>query len=91
MDAVMKAAGLETFDAVVPNEIGGMNAFEAFLAAHRYKKSVLDTDLVARAYPFIWQTVRCLNDLPVLPAAVANGCGETRVCSRLKINDQSLT
>jgi len=79
MNAVMKAAGLKTFDAVVPNEIGGMNAFEAFLAAHRFKKSVLDTDLVARAYPFIWQTVRCLNGLPVVPAAVANGCGETKV------------
>lgn len=82
----MKAAGLETFDAVVPNEIGGMNAFEAFLAAHRFKKSVLDTDLVARAYPFIWQTVRCLNDLPVVPAAIANGAGKTEVC-----NDTMLT
>lgn len=75
----MKAAGLKTFDAVIPNEIGGMNAFEAFLAAHRFKKSVLDTDLVARAYPFIWQTVRCLNDLPVVPAAIASGAGRTEV------------
>ncbi|TVY51163.1 putative D-/L-hydantoinase subunit A [Lachnellula cervina] len=86
IEAVMKAAGLETFDAVVPNEIGGMNAFEAFLAAHRFKKSVLDTDLVARAYPFIWQTVRCLNDLPVVPAAIANGAGKTEVFKTAKDN-----
>ncbi|TVY30036.1 putative D-/L-hydantoinase subunit A [Lachnellula hyalina] len=86
IEAVMKAAGLETFDAVVPNEIGGMNAFEAFLAAHRFKKSVLDTDLVARAYPFIWQTIRCLNDLPVVPAAIANGAGKTEVFKTAKDN-----
>jgi len=45
----MSAVGLSTFDAVVPNEIGGMNSFEALLAAHRFNKSTLDTDLVARA------------------------------------------
>ncbi|TVY45805.1 putative D-/L-hydantoinase subunit A [Lachnellula occidentalis] len=86
IEAVMKAADLETFDAVVPNEIGGMNAFEAFLAAHRFGKSVLDTDLVARAYPFVWQTVRCLNDLPVVPAAIANGAGKTEVFKTAKDN-----
>lgn len=79
MNAVMEASDLKTFDAVIPNEIGGMNAFEAFLAACRFNKSVLDTDLVARAYPFIWQTIRCLNDLQVVPAAIANGAGETKV------------
>ncbi|TVY68923.1 putative D-/L-hydantoinase subunit A, partial [Lachnellula suecica] len=86
MNAVMRAADLKTFDAVIPNEIGGMNAFEAFLAAYRFKKSVLDTDLVARAYPFIWQTVRCLNDLPVAPAAVANGAGQTKTFKTARDN-----
>ncbi len=79
MKAVMKATGLSAFDAVIPNEIGGFNAFEALLAAHRFKKSVLDTDLVARAYPMIWQTVRCLNRVPVVPAAVTDGAGKTEV------------
>ena len=76
MKAVMKMTGLSTFDAVIPNEIGGLNAFEAFLAALRFGKSVLDTDLVARAYPKLWQTVRCLDGIPVLPGAVANGAGK---------------
>jgi DUF917 family protein len=79
MKGVMTATGLETFDAVIPNEIGGMNAFEALLAAHRFNKSTLDTDLVARAYPKVWQTVRCLKDIPVAPAAVANGAGKQEV------------
>jgi DUF917 family protein len=82
MKGVMEVTGLSTFDAVVPNEIGGMNSFEALVAASRFKKSVLDTDLVARAYPMIWQTVRCLEDIPVAPAAVADGAGMTQVSGR---------
>ncbi|KAG4420786.1 hypothetical protein IFR04_006066 [Cadophora malorum] len=77
MKGVMQAAGISTFDAVIPNEIGGMNAFEALLAAHRFNKSALDSDLVARAYPKVWQTVRCLEDIPIAPAAVADGVGNT--------------
>ncbi len=79
MKGVMEATGLSTFDAVIPNEIGGMNAFEALLAAHRFGKSTLDTDLVARAYPKIWQTVRCLKDVSVTPSAVADGAGNIQV------------
>merc|ERR1719262_293553 len=37
----------------------------------------LDSDLVARAYPKVWQTVRCLEDIPIAPAAVADGVGNT--------------
>jgi DUF917 family protein len=81
MRAVMIASGISTFDAVVPNEIGGMNAFEALLAAHRFNKSTLDTDLVARAYPKVWQTVRCLNNVPITPAVVADGDGQQEVFS----------
>jgi DUF917 family protein len=75
----MRASGISTFDAVVPNEIGGMNAFEALLAAHRFKKSTLDTDLVARAYPKVWQTVRCLNNVSITPAVVTDGDGQQEV------------
>lgn len=79
MKAVLSIVGLKTFDAVVPNEIGGLNSIEALLASQRFGKSVLDTDLVARAYPMIWQTVRCLTDIPVTPAALANGAGIEKV------------
>ena len=81
MQSVMKATGISTFDATIPNEIGGMNAFEALLAAHRFNKSTLDTDLVARAYPKVWQTVRCLNNVPIVPAAVADGAGNQEVAN----------
>lgn len=75
----MTATGHSSFDATIPNEIGGMNSFEALLAAHRFGKPTLDSDCVARAYPMVWQTVRCLNGVSVTPAAVANGCGGTEV------------
>lgn len=85
MKAVLKTAGLETFDAAIPNEIGGLNAFEAILAAHRFGKSALDTDLVARAYPLLYQTVRCLNDVPVTPAALSDGAGNAEVRSTKRL------
>jgi DUF917 family protein len=71
----MKHTGLKTFDACIPNEVGGLNAFEALLAAHRFGKSGLDTDLVARAYPMIYHTIRALNGIPVTPSAMSNGHG----------------
>ncbi|KAJ8065044.1 hypothetical protein OCU04_005758 [Sclerotinia nivalis] len=77
--ALMSATGHSSFDATIPNEIGGMNSFEALLTAHRFGKPTLDSDCVARAYPMVWQTVRCLNGVPVTPAAVANGCGGIEV------------
>ncbi|ATZ54140.1 hypothetical protein BCIN_10g01600 [Botrytis cinerea B05.10] len=77
--ALMSATGHTSFDATIPNEIGGMNSFEALLTAHRFGKPTLDSDCVSRAYPMVWQTVRCLNGVPVTPAAVANGCGGTEV------------
>lgn len=76
----MEHTGLKTFDAAIPNEIGGLNAFEALLAAYRFGKSALDTDLVARAYPMIYHTIRCLNNVPVTPSAMSNGAGVTEVC-----------
>lgn len=75
----MSTTGLTDFDAIVPNEIGGLNSIEALLAANRFGKSVLDTDLVARAYPMVYQTVRCLNGQLVAPSAIANGMGDNRV------------
>lgn len=89
MQSVMNASGISTFDAVIPNEIGGMNAFEALLAAHRFDKTTLDTDLVARAYPKVWQTVRCLKNIPVTPAAVADGTGKQEVIYSLSSICQS--
>lgn len=83
MKGVMEASGLQNFDAVIPNEIGGMNAFEALLAGHRFGKTTLDTDLVARAYPYLWQTVRCLNDISITPAAIA--AGNQKVINNLRI------
>ncbi|KAK3935212.1 hypothetical protein QBC46DRAFT_423423 [Diplogelasinospora grovesii] len=79
ISAVARAAGLSSFDAIIPNEIGGMNAFEALLAASRLGKSTLDTDCVARAYPYLWQTVRCLDGVPVTPAAVGDGSGNAKI------------
>jgi DUF917 family protein len=93
MKGTMEMAGLTSFDAVIPNEIGGLNAFEAILAAHRFNKHVLDTDLVARAYPMVWQTVRCLNDVPIAPCSVADGSGRTEVSHpyQIPITDSNQT
>ncbi len=91
MQSVMKVTGISTFDTVIPYEIGGMNAFSALLAAHRFNKSTLDTDLVARAYPKVWQTVRCLNNVPITPAAVADGAGRQQVSRIYSTNLTTLT
>lgn len=79
MKAIMKHTGLNTIDGVIPNEIGGLNAFEALLASHHFKTSALDTDLVARAYPMLYQTICCLNGVPITPAALSNGVGTSEV------------
>lgn len=75
----MKASNTPHIDYMIPNEIGGINAFEALLAASRLEKSVLDTDAVARAYPLLWQTVRCLDGVSIAPCSVADGEGHSTV------------
>lgn len=87
--ALMSATGDASFDATIPNEIGGMNSFEALLAAHRFGKPTLDSDCVARAYPMVWQTVRCLNGVSVTPAAVANGSGGIEVFMNSKDGEEA--
>jgi DUF917 family protein len=89
MRSVLSITGLPAFDAVIPNEIGGLNAFEALLAASRFQKPALDTDLVARAYPMLWQTVRCLDNIPITPCAVADGVGNSRAFPTAKDNDET--
>lgn len=79
MKVVMEHTGLKRIQAVVPNEIGGIAPFEALRAAHHFRVSVLDTDLVARAYPMVYQSVRCLNNIPLTPAAISDGIGTTRI------------
>lgn len=88
MKAVLKAAEISSFDAVIPNEIGGMNSFEALLAGQRFGKSTLDTDCVARAYPFLWQTVRCLEGIPLVPIAAADGRSDPKVRHSLSLLSQ---
>ena len=83
---VLASTNLPSFTAVIPNEIGGLNAFEALLAGLRLQKSTLDTDLVARAYPMVWQTVRCLDGIPIVPSAVADGCSNVEVFENSKDN-----
>ncbi|PVH95133.1 DUF917-domain-containing protein [Periconia macrospinosa] len=77
--AVLKGSNTPRIDYMIPNEIGGINAFEALLASSRLGKSVLDTDAVARAYPLLWQTVRCLNGVSIAPCSVADGEGQSTV------------
>jgi DUF917 family protein len=86
MRSVLTTTNLTDFTAVIPNEIGGLNAFEALLAGLRFKKSTLDADLVARAYPMVWQTVRCLDDIPITPSAVADGAGNQNIFPTAKDN-----
>ena len=86
MRSVLTTTNLTDFTAIIPNEIGGLNAFEALLAGLRFKKPTLDTDLVARAYPMVWQTVRCLDDIPITPSAVADGAGNQNIFPTAKDN-----
>ncbi|TAQ83538.1 hypothetical protein B7494_g8138 [Chlorociboria aeruginascens] len=83
---VMSLTGMTDFDALIPHEIGGLNAFEGLLAAHRFKKPALDTDCVARAFPMLWQTVRCLEDIPITPSSIADGGGRVEVFASTKDN-----
>ncbi|KPI41319.1 Hydantoin utilization protein A [Cyphellophora attinorum] len=60
--AVLKATDITSFDAIIPNEIGGMNAFEALLAAHHFSKSTLDTDCVFTNVQDNFQTEQLMRD-----------------------------
>ncbi|KAG9247228.1 hypothetical protein BJ878DRAFT_532714 [Calycina marina] len=72
--AVMKHTGLTNFHATIPNEIGGLNAFEALLAANRLGKSVLDTDLIF-TMPDIYKTEEQMRQASVNLGSLSGMCG----------------
>ena len=47
----MKYMGMANFDGAISDEIGGGNGIQPMIVAAEMGKSVLDADLMGRAYP----------------------------------------
>lgn len=81
MYATLDCAGISGFSHIVPTEIGGINALEALLSGALLDKTVLDADLMGRAYPHVYMTVLGVHGKKLTPAALSDGNGNIVVCS----------
>ncbi|KAH9852546.1 DUF917-domain-containing protein [Lenzites betulinus] len=79
--ALTQFLGVSDFEGTISEEIGGGNGMEPMLVAAEMGKSVLDCDLMGRAYPNMWQTLPGAYDIPngLWPCAIADGVGNTLV------------
>lgn len=59
-------------EAVVPLEIGGLNALMAVMAASRSGLPLVDADAMGRAFPHMTQTTLSAARIPAAPAAVVS-------------------
>lgn len=80
MDATLQCAGISEFSHIVPTEIGGINALEALLSGAVLNKTVLDADLMGRAFPHVYMTVLGAQGKVLAPAALSDGNGKVVVC-----------
>lgn len=80
MYATLDCAGISEFSHIVPTEIGGINALEALLSGALLDKTVLDADLMGRAYPHVYMTVLGVHGKKLTPAALSDGNGNIVVC-----------
>lgn len=79
MNATLQCAGISNFSHIVPTEIGGINALEALISAALLDKTVLDADLMGRAYPYVYMTVLGVHGKTLAPAALSDGNGNIMV------------
>lgn len=61
--------------ALVPLEIGGLNAIFAVMAASRNKLPLVDADAMGRAFPRLTQTTLAAAGIPTAPMVIANSLG----------------
>lgn len=79
MYATLDCAGISNFSHIVPTEIGGINALEGLLSATLLGKTVLDADLMGRAFPHVYMTVLGVHGKILTPAALSDGNGNIMV------------
>jgi DUF917 family protein len=80
MDATLQSAGISNFSHIVPTEIGGINALEALLLGSVLNKTILDADLMGRAFPHVYMTVLGAHGKKLTPATLSDGNGNIVVC-----------
>lgn len=80
MHATLECAGISDFSHIVATEIGGINALEALLSGALLGKTVIDADLMGRAYPHVYMTVLGVHGKKLTPAALSDGNGNVVVC-----------
>ncbi|KAH9941324.1 hydantoinase/oxoprolinase [Epithele typhae] len=79
--ALMQYIGATEFAGFIAEEIGGGNGVQPMIVAAKTGKTVLDCDLMGRAYPNMYQTIPGAYDLPnsLTPCAISDGMGSTIV------------
>ncbi|KAI0674400.1 hydantoinase/oxoprolinase [Trametes maxima] len=79
--ALMKYLGIDDFTGAISEEIGGGNGIQPMIVAAEMGKSVLDCDLMGRAYPNMYQTIPGAYNIPMglWPAGISDGVGNTLV------------
>jgi hypothetical protein len=79
IDAVNTIMGIQDFQGIVADEIGGGNGLVTLPTSARYDRPVVDCDLMGRAYPTLEHGTPYVYGQPVLPFAIADCQGHASV------------
>ncbi|KAI8986894.1 DUF917-domain-containing protein [Trametes punicea] len=84
--ALMQYLGIDDFTGAISEEIGGGNGIQPMIVAAEMGKAVLDSDLMGRAYPNMYQTLPGAYDIPhgLWPCAISDGVGNTLVLPKAR-------
>ncbi|KAL1943929.1 hypothetical protein VTO73DRAFT_3747 [Trametes versicolor] len=83
---LMKYLGVTDFEGTISEEIGGGNGIQPMIVAAEMGKTVLDCDLMGRAYPNMWQTLPGAYGIEngLWPCAISDGVGNTLVLPKAR-------
>lgn len=86
IEELNKLLGYDDFQGIVADEIGGGNGIVTFPTSARFKRPVVDCDLMGRAYPTVEHCTPYVYGHPVMPCAIADAKGNVGIVVKAENN-----
>ncbi|KUJ07642.1 DUF917-domain-containing protein [Mollisia scopiformis] len=86
IDALNKIMGIESFQALLADEIGGGNGLATFPTSVHYDRPTIDGDMMGRAYPSMEHGTPYVYGHPIAPCAMADAKGNVSIVMSAESN-----
>lgn len=86
IEELNRVLGYYDFHGIVADEIGGGNGIVTFPTSAKFRRPVIDCDLMGRAYPTVEHCTPYVYGHPVMPCAMADAKGNVSIVIKAESN-----